>query len=175
VNDVMEQHISALQLNTRTELALQHAGIELVAQVARLTRKQLLCVKNVGKKGAREVHERLTRIGLSLGTKLDSSLEARFRIAELEHELRVAKCKLSHYERYKHASLAPDIWKERHNLLHMHVVLLRDALLDVDGMCGSSGVMSDSADAVRRSVIHRLEEAMMAWAKPVDEEEVAKS
>lgn len=64
--DVMQKPIEDLELSVRSRNAMASLGIETLGELARLTEKDLMEVKNFGQTSMNEIKEKLAEFGLSL-------------------------------------------------------------------------------------------------------------
>lgn len=78
--------ILSLRSNSRTYNALRNAGVVFVAQLVRMSEKDLLKTSGIGKKGLEVIKEALTKVDLTLGTRFrdEQALLAQCEIAEAQ-------------------------------------------------------------------------------------------
>jgi len=67
IKDVMALSIEELELSVRAEKCTKLLGIKTIGDIARKSEKELLHVKNFGKKSLTEIKEKLKKYSLSLG------------------------------------------------------------------------------------------------------------
>lgn len=61
-----------LCLTVRSQICLKDAGIYLVGDLVQRSERDLMAMKNLGRKSAHEIKEALAGLGLTLGMKLDN-------------------------------------------------------------------------------------------------------
>lgn len=59
--------VNSLELSIRSQNVLKTKGISTVGQLVKLTKNDLLRIKNCGRRSAREIENQLNEIGLQLG------------------------------------------------------------------------------------------------------------
>ncbi|MDR1841228.1 MAG: DNA-directed RNA polymerase subunit alpha [Holophagales bacterium] len=71
VNALLGKSVEELELSVRANNCLRNAGITSIGELIQKTEAELMKTKNFGKKSLQEIKDELTRLGLSLGMRLD--------------------------------------------------------------------------------------------------------
>jgi len=71
VNALLGKSVEELELSVRANNCLRNAGITSIGELIQKTEAELMKTKNFGKKSLQEIKDELTRIGLSLGMRMD--------------------------------------------------------------------------------------------------------
>jgi DNA-directed RNA polymerase subunit alpha len=71
VNALLSKSVEELELSVRANNCLRNANITSIGELIQRTEAELMKTKNFGKKSLQEIKDELTRIGLSLGMRLD--------------------------------------------------------------------------------------------------------
>ncbi|MDH5667539.1 MAG: DNA-directed RNA polymerase subunit alpha [Nitrospira sp.] len=73
VNKHLSRSVNELELSVRAANCLKNANIKTIADLVQKSEGEMLRTKNFGKKSLNEIKEILSEMGLSLGTKVDST------------------------------------------------------------------------------------------------------
>jgi len=71
VNALLGKSVEELELSVRANNCLRNANITSIGELVQRTEAELMKTKNFGKKSLQEIKDELTRLGLSLGMRLD--------------------------------------------------------------------------------------------------------
>ena len=71
VNALLSKSVEELELSVRANNCLRNANITSIGELIQKTEAELMKTKNFGKKSLQEIKDELTRLGLSLGMRLD--------------------------------------------------------------------------------------------------------
>ena len=71
VNALLGKSVEELELSVRANNCLRNASITSIGELVQRTEAELMKTKNFGKKSLQEIKDELTRLGLSLGMRLD--------------------------------------------------------------------------------------------------------
>jgi DNA-directed RNA polymerase subunit alpha len=71
VNALLNKSVEELDLSVRANNCLRNASITSIGELIQRTEAELMKTKNFGKKSLQEIKDELTRLGLSLGMRLD--------------------------------------------------------------------------------------------------------
>jgi len=71
VNSLLGKSVEELELSVRANNCLRNASITSIGELIQKTEAELMKTKNFGKKSLQEIKDELTRIGLSLGMRID--------------------------------------------------------------------------------------------------------
>ena len=71
VNALLGKSVEELELSVRANNCLRNANITSIGELIQKTEAELMKTKNFGKKSLQEIKDELTRLGLSLGMRLD--------------------------------------------------------------------------------------------------------
>ncbi|MDR2697064.1 MAG: DNA-directed RNA polymerase subunit alpha [Holophagales bacterium] len=74
VNALLGKSVEELELSVRANNCLRNANITSIGELIQRTEAELMKTKNFGKKSLQEIKDELTRLGLSLGMRLDQEL-----------------------------------------------------------------------------------------------------
>jgi len=74
VNALLGKSVEELELSVRANNCLRNANITSIGELIQRTEAELMKTKNFGKKSLQEIKDELTRLGLSLGMRLDHDL-----------------------------------------------------------------------------------------------------
>jgi DNA-directed RNA polymerase subunit alpha len=74
VNALLGKSVEELELSVRANNCLRNANITSIGELIQKTEAELMKTKNFGKKSLQEIKDELTRLGLSLGMRLDQEL-----------------------------------------------------------------------------------------------------
>jgi len=74
VNALLGKSVEELELSVRANNCLRNANITSIGELIQRTEAELMKTKNFGKKSLQEIKDELTRLGLSLGMRLDQDL-----------------------------------------------------------------------------------------------------
>jgi DNA-directed RNA polymerase subunit alpha len=69
----LSRSVNELELSVRAANCLKNANIKTIADLVQKSEGEMLRTKNFGKKSLNEIKEILSEMGLSLGSKVDSS------------------------------------------------------------------------------------------------------
>lgn len=72
INPNLFRSVEELELSVRSSNCLQSANIKLIGELVQKTEQEMLKTKNFGRKSLKEIKDTLSRMGLSLGLKLDN-------------------------------------------------------------------------------------------------------
>ena len=72
VQDMLNRSVDEMELSVRSYNCLKNANIQSISDLVQKTESEMLRTKNFGRKSLSEIKEILTRMGLSLGMKIDS-------------------------------------------------------------------------------------------------------
>lgn len=72
VADLLSRSVDEMELSVRSYNCLKNANISTISDLVQKTEAEMLRTKNFGRKSLSEIKEILTRMGLSLGMKVDS-------------------------------------------------------------------------------------------------------
>jgi len=73
MNEIFRRPVANLPLSVRASQGLRYADIKYVGELVQCTERELLEIKNFGRKCLNEVKTVLAQMGLSLGMKPDDS------------------------------------------------------------------------------------------------------
>ena len=76
INKHLFRSVNELELSVRAANCLKNANIKTIADLVQKTEVEMLKTKNFGKKSLNEIKEILTEMGLTLGTKVDTTSSA---------------------------------------------------------------------------------------------------
>ena len=76
INKHLFRSVNELELSVRAANCLKNANIKTIADLVQKTEVEMLKTKNFGKKSLNEIKEILTELGLTLGTKVDTTSSA---------------------------------------------------------------------------------------------------
>ncbi len=71
MDEIFRRPVEGLPISVRTHYGLRSADIKYVGELAQCTERELLEIKNFGRKSLNEIKAILADLGLSLGMKLD--------------------------------------------------------------------------------------------------------
>jgi DNA-directed RNA polymerase subunit alpha len=71
---LLNMSVNEMELSVRATNCLNNANITTVGQLAMKTEAEMLKYRNFGKKSLNEIKDKLLRLGLSFGMKIDSGL-----------------------------------------------------------------------------------------------------
>ncbi len=71
---LLNMSVNEIELSVRAANCLNNANITTVGQLAMKSEAEMLKYRNFGKKSLNEIKDKLSQLGLSLGTKFDTSL-----------------------------------------------------------------------------------------------------
>ena len=74
VNAWLAKSVEELELSVRANNCLRNASITTIGELVQRTEAELMKTKNFGKKSLQEIKDELTRIGLSLGMRLEQEV-----------------------------------------------------------------------------------------------------
>ncbi|AEI35813.1 DNA-directed RNA polymerase subunit alpha [Francisella salina] len=72
INPVLLKHVEELNLTARSSNCLKAVNIRLIGELVQKTENELLKAPNFGKKSLTEIKDKLSELGLSLGTMIDN-------------------------------------------------------------------------------------------------------
>jgi DNA-directed RNA polymerase subunit alpha len=68
-NPYLDRSLDELELSVATSNALAEGGVRTIGELCRRTETEVLKLRNIGRKGLREIKEILSALGLSLGMR----------------------------------------------------------------------------------------------------------
>jgi DNA-directed RNA polymerase subunit alpha len=74
VNNMLGKSVEELELSVRANNCLRNANIATIGELVQKTEAELMKTKNFGKKSLQEIKDELTRIGLSLGMRIEQEV-----------------------------------------------------------------------------------------------------
>ncbi len=74
VNNMLNKSVEELELSVRANNCLRNANITTIGELVQKTEAELMKTKNFGKKSLQEIKDELTRLGLSLGMRIEQEV-----------------------------------------------------------------------------------------------------